>query len=82
MEGTEVGTVVFLRMEDGGKKEVLRGSLVFIHNNYKNHKNIIYFPNIFIYSHKSISLMIDPRRAGTRRMVLINWLVIEPHDDC
>jgi hypothetical protein len=43
VERTEVGTVVFLRMKDGGKKEVLRGSLFFIHNNYKNHKNMIYF---------------------------------------
>ncbi len=34
-ERTEIGTVVFLGLKDGGKKEILGGSMVFIHNNYK-----------------------------------------------
>jgi hypothetical protein len=32
---TEIWTMVFLRMKNGGKKEVFGGSLIVIHNNYK-----------------------------------------------
>lgn len=49
MEWTQVGTVIFLRMENGGKEEVLRGSLVFIHNNYTKSQKYDLLCEYFIY---------------------------------
>lgn len=82
VEWTEVRTMVVLWMKNGGKEEVLGGSLVFIHNNYKITKIWFTLWIFYIYSQRPISAMICFLNAGTNKILLTNLFVIIPDYIC